>query len=51
MKAAGKTEFYQPTQAEHDALCKTMHPVYEEMAGRVGKDLIAAIQKEVAATN
>ena len=51
MKATGKTEFYQPTQAERDALCKAMHPVYEEMADRVGKDLIAAIQKEVAATN
>ncbi|MFO1120609.1 MAG: TRAP transporter substrate-binding protein [Rhodospirillales bacterium] len=49
MRAAGKTEFYQPTQAEHDALCKAMSPVYEEMADRVGKDLIAAIQKEVAA--
>lgn len=49
MRAAGKTEFYQPTQAEHDALCKAMSPVYEEMADRVGKDLIAAIQTEVAA--
>jgi len=49
MRAAGKTEFYQPTPAEHDALCKAMSPVYEEMADRVGKDLIAAIQKEVAA--
>ena len=50
MKASGKTEFYEPTQAERDALCKAMHPVYEKMADRVGKDLIAAIQKEVAAT-
>ena len=51
MKAAGKTEFYQPTPAEREALCKAMHPVYDQMADRVGKDLVAAIQKEVAATN
>ena len=51
MKAASKTTFYEPTKAERDALCTAMYPVYEQMAGRVGKDLIAAIQKEVAATN
>lgn len=51
MRAAGKTEFYQPTQADHDALCTAMHPVYAEMGDRVGRDLIAAIQKEVAAAN
>lgn len=50
MKASGKTEFYQPTPAEREALCKAMAPVYTEMADRVGKDLIAAIQKAVGAT-
>lgn len=50
MRASGKTEFYQPTQAEHDALCKAMRPVYEKMSDRVGEDLVAAIQKEMAAT-
>lgn len=50
MKASGKTEFYQPTAAERDALCKAMAPVYTEMADRVGKDLIAAIQKEVGSS-
>ncbi|MFZ1639902.1 MAG: TRAP transporter substrate-binding protein [Candidatus Contendobacter sp.] len=49
MKASGKTEFYQPTAAEHEALCKVMQPVYEQMGDRVGKDLITTIQKEVAA--
>lgn len=49
MKASGKTEFYQPTAAEHEALCKAMAPVYEEMGSRVGKDLITSIQKEAAA--
>ena len=47
MKAAGKTDFYQPTPAERETLCKAMAPVYTEMGDRVGKDLIAAIQKEV----
>jgi len=49
MKASGKTEFYQPTAAERAALCKAMQPVYEQMGDRVGKDLIASIQKEVGA--
>lgn len=49
MRASGKMDFYQPTQAERDALCTAMHPVYAEMADRVGKDLIAAILKEVGA--
>lgn len=50
MKAAGKTEFYQPTADERNALCKAMAPVYTEMADRVGADLIAAIQKTVGST-
>jgi len=51
MKATGKTAFYEPTTADRDALCAAMHPVYEQMSDRVGKDLIVSIQKEVAATN
>jgi C4-dicarboxylate-binding protein DctP len=51
MKASGKTEFYQPTAAERDVLCKAMHPVYEEMDDRVGKNLVADILKEVSAMN
>ena len=49
MKVSGKTDFYQPTAAERETLCKVMQPVYEQMGDRVGKDLIAAIQKAVAA--
>ena len=45
----GKTEFYQPTKAEHDALCAAMEPVYTQMADRVGVDLINTIRKETAA--
>lgn len=46
MEATGKTDFYQPTNAERAALCKAMEPVYEEMQGRIGKDLIAEIRQE-----
>jgi C4-dicarboxylate-binding protein DctP len=46
MKAAGKTDFYEPTAEERVALCKAMEPVYEEMEGRIGKDLITAIRRE-----
>jgi C4-dicarboxylate-binding protein DctP len=50
MQATGKTDFYAPTPAERDALCKAMYPVYEQMADRVGKDLIATIQQAVVAS-
>jgi C4-dicarboxylate-binding protein DctP len=50
MRKLGKTEFYDPTAAEREALCKKMAPVYEEMADRVGKDLIASILKETGST-
>jgi C4-dicarboxylate-binding protein DctP len=49
MKASGKTEFFQPTTAEREALCKVMEPVYDQMGDRVGKELITTIQKAVAA--
>ncbi len=45
----GKTDFYQPTKAEHDALCAAMEPVFTQMADRVGADLINTIRKETAA--
>ena len=48
IKASGKTEVHIPTPAEKAAWIKAMSPVQEEMTGRVGKDIIAAIHKEVA---
>jgi C4-dicarboxylate-binding protein DctP len=45
-----KTEFYMPTAEEKLALCNAMAPVYAEMSARVGKDLIAAMQKETGST-
>ncbi len=49
IKAAGKTEFVALDDQQKAAWRKAMLPVYKEMESRVGKDLIAAIQKEAAA--
>ncbi|MEW5728563.1 MAG: TRAP transporter substrate-binding protein [Pseudomonadota bacterium] len=46
MKAAGKTDFYQLSDAERDTWRKALLPVHREMEGRVGKDLIQSIYKE-----
>lgn len=48
MKASGKTEFYQLSDAERDAWRKALLPVHQEMEGRVGKELIQSIYKEAA---
>jgi C4-dicarboxylate-binding protein DctP len=46
MKATGNTSFYDLTQEESEAWRKALLPVQKEMASRVGKDLVAAINKE-----
>ncbi|PWC36921.1 TRAP transporter substrate-binding protein [Azospirillum sp. TSO22-1] len=46
MKAAGKSEFHTMTDAERAAWRKAMLPVHDDMASRVGKDLIQAFYKE-----
>jgi C4-dicarboxylate-binding protein DctP len=46
MKASGKTEFHDMTDAEKAAWIKALKPVHDEMAGRVGKELIAEIYRE-----
>ena len=52
MKAAGKSEFYTLTDQERLAWRKAMLPVHEDMASRVGKDLIQSFYKETGvATN
>lgn len=48
IKMSGKTEIYVPTPAEKEAWIKAMLPVQDEMAPRVGKEIVAAIRKEVA---
>jgi C4-dicarboxylate-binding protein DctP len=49
IRATGKTEVYTPTEAENAAWRKALAPVQREMASRVGKDLIAALNKEADA--
>ena len=49
MKKAGTTTFYELTPAEKTEWVKALEPVTQDMASRVGKDLIAAFQKEANA--
>ncbi len=44
MKKAGTTTFYELTPAEKDAWVKALQPVTDDMATRVGKDLITQFQ-------
>ncbi len=46
MKAAGTTQFHQPTPAELEAWRQALLPVHRQMEDRVGKDLIQAIYAE-----
>jgi C4-dicarboxylate-binding protein DctP len=46
MKKAGTTKFHDQTPAEKAEWMKAMQPVVDDMASRVGKDLIEAFQKE-----
>ena len=46
MKASGKTTFITLTEAERAAWIKVLRPVHEEMANRVGRDLIQEIYRE-----
>jgi C4-dicarboxylate-binding protein DctP len=45
IKKSGKTELITPTAAESDAMRKAMEPLYQEMASRVGKQLIDDVVK------
>jgi len=46
VKKSGKSEVFAPSAAEKTALKKALIPVHEEVASRVGKDLIQSIYKE-----
>jgi C4-dicarboxylate-binding protein DctP len=48
MKKSGRTTFYELTGQQQAAWRKALEPVTQEMAGRVGKDLIGEFQKEAA---
>src|SRR5690349_1429757 len=45
IKKSGKTQIIIPTAAENAAMRKAMEPLYTEMAGRVGKQLIDDVVK------
>ena len=47
IRATGATEIHTLTATERQAWRKALFPVYQEMSGRVGKDLIQTIEKEV----
>jgi C4-dicarboxylate-binding protein DctP len=49
MKASGKTEFYTLSQEERENWRKVLLPVHEDMATRVGKDLLQSFYKEAEA--
>ncbi len=49
MKKSGKIKFHTPTDAERAQWMKALKPVQQEMASRVGKDLIEQINKETGA--
>jgi C4-dicarboxylate-binding protein DctP len=45
IKKSGKTELITPTAAESAAMRKAMEPLYQDMASRVGKQLIDEVMK------
>ena len=49
MKASGKTEFHEMTDEEKAAWKEVLLPVHEEMASRIGADLIAQINAATGA--
>lgn len=49
IRASGKTNIYDPSPKDKALWVKAMLPVQDEMAPRVGKELIDAIRKTVAA--
>nr|WP_244426626.1 TRAP transporter substrate-binding protein [Sinorhizobium sojae] len=51
MKAAGKTEFHELTEDERAEWVEALKPVYEEMSGRVGADLIEQVGSTLGTTN
>ena len=51
MRKSGKTEFYTPGAADLKVWKDAAKPVYQEMAGRLGKELLDSITKETGALN
>ncbi|HCL66812.1 MAG TPA: C4-dicarboxylate ABC transporter [Rhizobium sp.] len=51
MKAAGKTDFHELTADERAAWRKALLTVHDEMADRIGADLVKRVQQETGAAN
>ncbi len=51
MKESGKTEFHELTAEERAQWIAALKPVHEEMAARVGKDLIEAVYAATGVSN
>ncbi|MBP2234892.1 C4-dicarboxylate-binding protein DctP [Sinorhizobium kostiense] len=51
MKASGKTEFRELTEEERADWVEALKPVYDEMSGRVGADLIEQVRTALGTTN
>eukprot|EP00906_Rhabdomonas_costata_P034808 RCo048959 len=47
VKKSGKTTVYVPTKEERLAFKKALVPVHQKMEGRVGKDVIQAVYKDI----
>jgi C4-dicarboxylate-binding protein DctP len=48
IRRSGKTTIHALTPAQQAAWRRAMAPVYTQMEGRIGKDVVEAIQREVA---
>ena len=49
MKKSGKIEFYTPTEADLKKWRAASKPVWDEVSGRIGKDLLKKVEAEVGA--
>jgi len=47
VKKSGKTVVYVPTKEERLAFKKAMMPVHQKMEGRIGKEVIQAVYKDI----
>jgi C4-dicarboxylate-binding protein DctP len=47
VKKSGKTTVYVPTKEERLAFKKALVPVHQKMEGRIGKEMIQAVYKDI----
>ena len=47
VKKSGKTAVYVPTKEERLAFKKAMVPVHKKMEGRIGKEVIESVYKDI----